>query len=141
MAIYQSTYPIPRPENAKPIGFEHDYFDADAAAKATKLSHGQSVAIGSLIELAQVGVASNDFAPYNKMKAYLKNMGMPTDYEELEKFGVTREIFLTIMEGSIRQNGQSGRKTIMIPAITNSDGTFASEKAGQLLDRALGAQP
>lgn len=138
MAYYQSTYPHPRPNNDKPIGWEHDFFDGAALKHMGQLTHGEWVAVGSLIMLTQVGQLTGDSAPYQNMRAFLDHMGMPTTYAQLEAKGLSRDMLLDVMQTSLAQNQQSGRKAVVPQAITNATGGFDRDKAAALLDQAMG---
>ncbi len=144
LGFWQTTYAIPKLNAAgkieKPNGFEHDLYYAFARMPVGKnLPHGVWVGLGSLIELQGIANLTRDQTPLNMMKKFLKKLGAPINYNQLSVLGITRNDLMHAMEKSIDMVRQSGRKTVMIPLITNAGGSFDAEKTGTLLDQVFNA--
>lgn len=93
--------------NSKPpVGGEHDLWDALVSTKLTaetRATHGQVVAMGSLIQLYLQAQRSGDFDMFNRMRDLYSNMGAPVTAQGLDKVGMTKELLVKAIEHQSQQ--------------------------------------
>jgi glycerol dehydrogenase-like iron-containing ADH family enzyme len=69
----------------------------------TKATHGQVVAMGSLIQLHLQAQQSGDFDMFNRMRDLYSNMGAPVTAQGLGKVGMTKELLIKAIEHQSQQ--------------------------------------
>ena len=81
--------------NDKSVGGEHKFYYAAVGLYPHLRSlptHGQLVAIGTLITTRVMAEKSGDFTLHNKVEKAFQKLGLPTTQPGLDRLGVTREV-------------------------------------------------
>jgi glycerol dehydrogenase-like iron-containing ADH family enzyme len=93
--------------NSKPpVGGEHDLWDTLVSMKLTadtRATHGQVVAMGSLIQLHLQAQQSGDFDMFNRMRDLYSNMRAPVTAQGLGQVDMTKELLIKAIEHQSQQ--------------------------------------
>lgn len=92
--------------NRPPVGGEHDFWDAFVSLHLTgaiRASHGQVVAMGSLIQTHLYGQMTGDYSVYNRMRSLYTDIGVPITPERLQSAGMTKELMVRAIEYQVSQ--------------------------------------
>jgi glycerol dehydrogenase-like iron-containing ADH family enzyme len=92
--------------NRPPVGGEHDFWDAFVSLHLTgemRASHGQVVAMGSLIQTHLYGQMTGDYSVYNRMRSLYTDIGVPITPERLQSASMTKELMVRAIEYQVSQ--------------------------------------
>jgi hypothetical protein len=95
---------------ATKVGGEHDFFNAaESLPFGKKLTHGEWVAVGTLLQLYAYGKLTGDFSSFNHYAAAMKKVGLPSSMQELgTRYKLTRAEMeqAIVIAGEVNFNGQ-----------------------------------
>lgn len=87
--------------NDTSVGGEHKFYYAMMdlyPALRHKPSHGQVVAVGTLLTLKAHATASGDAGLYESVRTAFERLGLPLDFDQLAQLGMTREVLVRSLE-------------------------------------------